>query len=118
MWQFGTNSVIHDHKIGDHDTSIRDGLKKIRSIGADVVLIDPQFSPKVIMKAGIASTIELIATTAKDEDVDLFPRFNVMKHWRSGNRKGSSGRAVALFDALRYHGPPAGVARPGGRRAF
>ena len=81
LWQFGTNSVIHDHKIGDHDTSIRDGLKKIRSIGADVVMIDPQFSPKVIVKAGIASTIELIATTAKEEDVDLFPRFNVMKHW-------------------------------------
>ena len=79
LWQLGTNSVIHDHKIGD--TSIRDGLKKIRSIGADVVMIDPQFSPKVIAKAEIASTIELIATTAKEEDVDLFPRFNVMKHW-------------------------------------
>jgi len=81
LWQFGTNSVIHDHKIGDHDTSIRDGLKKIRSIGADIVMIDPQFSPKVIVKADIASTIELIAMTAKEEDVDLFPRFNVMKHW-------------------------------------
>ena len=81
LWQFGTNSVIYDHKIGDHDTSIHDGLKKIRSIGADVVMIDPQFSPKVIVKADIASTIELIAMTAKEEDVDLFPRFNVMKHW-------------------------------------
>jgi acyl-CoA thioesterase-1 len=45
------------------------------------VLIDPQFAPKVIVKAGVASMIELIATTAKREDVDLFPRFNVMKHW-------------------------------------
>jgi lysophospholipase L1-like esterase len=81
LWQFGTNSVIHDHKIGDHDTSIHDGLKKIRSIGADIVMIDPQFSPKVIVKADVASTIELIAMTAKEEDVDLFPRFNVMKHW-------------------------------------
>jgi acyl-CoA thioesterase I len=25
--------------------------------------------------------VELIAATAKREDVDLFPRFNVMKHW-------------------------------------
>jgi hypothetical protein len=31
LWQLGTNSVIHDHKLSDHDTSIRDGLKKIRS---------------------------------------------------------------------------------------
>jgi acyl-CoA thioesterase-1 len=63
------------------DTSIHDGLNKIRAVGADVVLIDPQFAPKVIVKAGVASMVELIATTAKREDVDLFPRFNVMKHW-------------------------------------
>ena len=81
LWQFGTNSVIHDHKISYHDISIRDGLEKIRAIGADVVLIDPQFAPKVIVKAGVASTVELIAATAKEENVDLFPRFNVMKHW-------------------------------------
>jgi lysophospholipase L1-like esterase len=81
LWQLGTNSVIHDDKLSDHDTSIRDGLKKSRAIGADVVLIDPQFAPKVIVKAGVASMVELIATTAKREGVDLFPRFNVMKHW-------------------------------------
>jgi hypothetical protein len=45
------------------------------------VLIDPQFAPKVIVKAGVASMVELIAATAKREDVDLFPRFNVMKPW-------------------------------------
>lgn len=81
LWQFGTNSVIHDNKLSNRDTSIHDGLKKVRAIGADLVLIDPQFAPKVIVKAGVASMIELIATTAKREDVDLFSRFNVMKHW-------------------------------------
>jgi lysophospholipase L1-like esterase len=81
LWQFGTNSIIRDYKLSDHDTSIRDGVKKVRAIGADVVLIDPQFAPKVIVKAGVASMIELIAATAKREDVDLFPRFKVMKHW-------------------------------------
>ena len=45
------------------------------------MLIDPQFAPKVIVKAGVASMVELIAATAKREDIDLFPRFNVMKHW-------------------------------------
>jgi len=30
LWQLGTNSVIRDDKLGDHGTSIRDGLKKIR----------------------------------------------------------------------------------------
>ena len=48
LWQLGTNSVIHDDKLSD--TSIHDGLDKIRGIGADAVLIDPQFAPKVIVK--------------------------------------------------------------------
>ena len=55
LWQLGTNSVIRDHKLADHDSSIRDGLKKIRAIGADVVLIDPQFAPKVIAKPEAAA---------------------------------------------------------------
>ena len=81
IWQLGTNSVLRDHQVVDHGASIRVGLAKIRTAGADVVLIDPQYAPKVIAKPEAATMVELLATTAKHEDVDLFPRFNVMKHW-------------------------------------
>jgi len=50
LWQLGTNSVIRDHQLNSHDALIRVGLAKIRATGADVVLIDPQFAPKVIAK--------------------------------------------------------------------
>ncbi|MSP32792.1 MAG: SGNH/GDSL hydrolase family protein [Pseudolabrys sp.] len=82
LWQLGTNSVIRDHKFSAHDGSIREGLNKIRAVGADIVLIDPQFAPKVIAKPQAEQMVELIATTAKLEDVDLFRRFDVMKRWR------------------------------------
>ncbi len=82
LWQLGTNSVIRDHQLGDHGLLIRDGLAKIRAIGADVVLIDPQFAPKVIAKPDAESMVELISATAKQEDVDLFRRFDVMQRWR------------------------------------
>ena len=85
LWQLGTNSVISDHMFTDHGAAIRDGLKKIRAIGADVVLIDPQFVPKVIVKADAEHMIELIAMTAKVENVDLFRRFDVMKRWRDAD---------------------------------
>ena len=52
LWQLGTNSVIRDQMFTDHGAAIRDGLNKIRAVGADVVLIDPQFAPKVIVKGG------------------------------------------------------------------
>jgi lysophospholipase L1-like esterase len=81
LWQLGTNSIIRDHALSAQDSSIRDGIKKIRAIGADVVLIDPQFAPKVIAKPEATHMVELIATTAKQEDVDLFRRFDAMKRW-------------------------------------
>ena len=85
LWQLGTNSVIRDQMFTDHGAAIRDGLNKIRAVGADIVLIDPQFAPKVIAKSEAEHMVELIATTAKQEDVDLFRRFNVMKRWREAD---------------------------------
>ena len=61
--------------------TIREGLTKIRSTGADIVLIDPQFAPKVIVKPQAMPMVALIAGTAKRQYVDLFPRFDVMKRW-------------------------------------
>jgi lysophospholipase L1-like esterase len=81
LWQLGTNSIIRDHTLSAHDSSIHAGLEKIRAVGADVVLIDPQFAPKVIAKPEAAHMVEVIATTAKREDVDLFRRFDAMKRW-------------------------------------
>jgi len=81
LWQFGTNSVMRDDKFNNHNVAIREGLTKIRSTGADIVLIDPQFAPKVIVKPEATRMVELIASTAKHEDVDLFPRFDVMRRW-------------------------------------
>ena len=86
LWQFGTNSIIRDDNVSDYGAEIQEGLAKIRSIGADVALIDPQFAPKVVVKQGAAQTVELIAGAAKHENIDLFPRFDVMKRWHDVDR--------------------------------
>jgi len=82
LWQLGTNSVLRDHPMDDHGANIREGLIKIKAQGADVVLIDPQFAPKVVAKPDADKMVRLIAITAKSENVDLFQRFEVMRHWR------------------------------------
>ena len=85
IWQLGTNSVIRDHAVTDHGALIRQGIGKIRATGADIVLLDPQFAPKVIAKSEAARMVELIAVTAKQEDIDLYPRFDVMRRWHDEN---------------------------------
>lgn len=82
LWQLGTNSVLRQHQSADDDgAAISAGLAKIRTIGADVVLINPQYAPKVINKHKFESMLTLISLTAKRANVDLFRRFAVMKRW-------------------------------------
>ena len=88
LWQLGTNSVIRDRRVDNNVPRIVEGLLKIRSTGADVVLIDPQYAPKVIAKPEAARMVELIAMTAKQESIDLFPRFDVMKRWHDIDHMG------------------------------
>ena len=80
LWQLGTNSVLRDHPL-DQGAGIRDGLSRIKLAGADVVLIDPQYAPKVIAKVQCGDMVKLIGATAKSENVSLFQRYELMRHW-------------------------------------
>jgi lysophospholipase L1-like esterase len=82
LWQVGTNSVLRDHPIKPHLTLLHDGVERLKALGTDIVLIDPQFAPKVLAKRDAQGMVELIARIAKQENVDLFHRFAVMRHWR------------------------------------
>ncbi len=82
LWQVGTNSVLRDHPLSPHGAIIREGVGRLKTLGADVVLIDPQFAPKVIAKPDAEGMVRLISAAAKQENVDLFQRFALMRKWR------------------------------------
>jgi acyl-CoA thioesterase-1 len=81
LWQVGTNAVLRDNPLGPVDHLVHRGIARIKAIGADVVLIDPQFAPKVTAKPETEEMVDLISTAAKQSSVDLFPRFAVMRVW-------------------------------------
>lgn len=82
LWQIGTNSVLHDKEITGNAAMLADGLKRLKATGADVVLINPQYAPKVLAKANVEPMVHLISATAKESGVELFNRFAVMRYWR------------------------------------
>ncbi len=81
LWQVGTNSVLRDKAVRPHASLLHEGLARLKATGADVVLIDPQYAPRVLSKPNIEGMVSLIATTAKAEHVSLFHRFDLMRHW-------------------------------------
>jgi acyl-CoA thioesterase I len=81
LWQIGTNSILRDLPLALHSTVLREGIGRLKAIGADVVLIDPQYAPKVLRKPEAPEMVEQIARAASEENVDLFRRFAVMHEW-------------------------------------
>jgi acyl-CoA thioesterase I len=81
LWQLGTNAILRGHERWPSSSLIRDGIRRMKAIGADVVLIDPQFAPKVIVKPDVEEMVELISAAARQEHVGLFHRFALMRHW-------------------------------------
>jgi acyl-CoA thioesterase I len=81
LWQVGTNAVLRDRRLQPDATLLRDGIKQIKDTGADVVLIDMQFAPRVIAKPETPDMEDQIARAAKEGSADLFNRFAVMREW-------------------------------------
>jgi lysophospholipase L1-like esterase len=82
LWQLGTNSVLRGRPITEIDQAITEGLMRMKALGVDVVLIDPQFAPQVLGRRDAAeSMVGIIAAASTTRSVDLFPRFQVMREW-------------------------------------
>lgn len=82
IWQVGSNSVLRDAPLAPHSALIRDGVNRIKAAGADVILMNPQYAPKVISKHDAEGMVDLIGRAAKEANVDLFQRYAVMRYWR------------------------------------
>ena len=83
LWQLGTNTIVSETGIAPTSPIIHEGLKRIRATGADTVLIDPQYAPKVLRYATADIMIDLIDEIARDEQVSVFQRFALMRHWKT-----------------------------------
>ena len=52
IWQVGTNSVIRDNDISAYQSALEHGIAQLKASGADVVIMDLQYAPKVLAHAG------------------------------------------------------------------
>ena len=85
LWQVGSNAVLLGKPISPTGLLIAEGLRQLKVVGFDVVLIDPQYAPKVIAahdESDVNLMVALISTASRDMHVNLFQRFALMRYWR------------------------------------
>ncbi len=82
IWQVGTNAILHNLDPDATAQMVRDGVARIQAVGADVVLVDPQYSPAVTEHQQNASKmVRLLGRVAQLRHIGVFPRFEVMRQW-------------------------------------
>jgi lysophospholipase L1-like esterase len=82
IWQVGTNAVLRNLDPVETARMVEDGIGRIQAAGADLVLVDPQYSPRVIEHGDSASQmVRLLGRVARLRHVGIFPRFEVMRQW-------------------------------------
>jgi lysophospholipase L1-like esterase len=82
IWQVGTNAVLRNVDPDETAKLVEDGIMRIQAAGADLVLVDPQYSPRVTERAESANKmVRLLGRVAELRHVGIFPRFQIMRDW-------------------------------------
>ena len=79
VWQLGTNDVLWHGGASGAGSALRDGVRRLKEGGVEVILMDLQDAPLVRRKASHVAMETLIADVAREEAVGLFPRFLLMQ---------------------------------------
>ena len=86
IWQTGTNSLLRGESVESYAAVLRAGIATLKQAHADVILMDPQYAPKVLASSAHVRVIETMRAAARELKVGLFPRFAAMKSWVDGGR--------------------------------
>jgi lysophospholipase L1-like esterase len=82
IWQVGTNAVLRNLDPAETARLVEQGSERIQESGADLVLVDPQYSPAVYQHPESANQIvKLLGKVAELRHVGIFPRFEIMREW-------------------------------------
>jgi acyl-CoA thioesterase-1 len=82
LWQVGTNAIVDDEKLAVEASLVRTGIARLRAAGIDVIIVDPQYAPKVIAKPLASAVVRMLDTVAHTAHTAVFHRFAIMGHWQ------------------------------------
>jgi acyl-CoA thioesterase I len=86
IWQTGSNQALRSENIEGYADTIREGISLLKAASADVVLMDPQFAPRLVARPMHLLIVDSIDAVANDMKVAVFRRFAVMRHWISSGQ--------------------------------
>jgi hypothetical protein len=81
VWQTGTVDAMRSVDPDDFHAAVDEGVTALQNAGADVILMNLQYSPRTENMISGSPYMDNIRAVAQEHDVPLFDRFSIMRQW-------------------------------------
>ena len=81
IWQTGTVDAMKGVDADEFSQALERGVGMVRTAGADLILVNAQYSPRTESMIALGQYADLMRRVASQQEVPLFDRFSVMKTW-------------------------------------
>jgi len=81
IWQTGSNSALQSRDVQSYEQTIREGIARLKAAHLDVILMDPQYAPRILGRPIHKAIVDTIGEVSNDLKVAVFRRFAVMRYW-------------------------------------
>ena len=81
VWQTGTYDAVRGTDPEEFRASVSDGVEKLHEGGADVVLVNMQYSPRTESIVAIGAYADAMRWVSREREVPVFDRLAIMRHW-------------------------------------
>jgi acyl-CoA thioesterase-1 len=79
VWQLGSNDAVWRGIADNAREILTNAVKRLKAANADVVLVDLQYAPLVLLTSRHVRMEEIIADVSREQNIGKFPRFVLMK---------------------------------------
>lgn len=81
VWQTGTVDAIKGVEPDDFKDVLEEGVEMLQAGGADVILMNMQYSPRTESMIATGPYADDMRVVAQQHGIPLFDRFAIMRHW-------------------------------------
>src|SRR6202023_897906 len=81
IWQTGPVDAIRSVDPDDFRGAVDEGVAALQNAGADVILMNLQYSPRTETMISVTPYLDNMRVVAQQHDVPLFDRFAIMRQW-------------------------------------
>jgi acyl-CoA thioesterase I len=85
IWETGTTDAVRGVGVDDFAAALQTGIDEFKTRGIDVMLVDMQFSHSTAAVIDFESYLNALHRVGDVNDVNVFPRFEMMRYWSEQN---------------------------------